>query len=81
MYLGIIFLISSAAILSLKELSDSLDDIDKYRMLRNIGTDEVMINKAIFKQTLIFFMLPLSLALIHTIFGIKFCLIILSSIV
>ncbi|MDO4963653.1 MAG: ABC transporter permease [bacterium] len=80
LYLGIIFLISSAAILSLKELSDSLDDKDKYRMLRNIGTDEAMINKAIFKQTLIFFLLPLSLALIHTIFGIKFCLIILESI-
>lgn len=39
-----------------------------------------MINKAIFKQTLIFFLLPLLLALIHSIFGIKFCLIILESI-
>lgn len=80
LYLGIIFLISSAAILALKELSDSLNDKDKYRMLRNIGTDEKMINRSIFKQTLIFFLLPLSLAIVHTIFGIKFCLIILESI-
>lgn len=80
LYLGIIFLISSAAILALKELSDSLDDKDKYKILRNIGTDEKMINKAIFKQTLIFFLLPLLLAIVHTIFGIKFCLIILESI-
>ena len=43
-------------------------------------TDEKIINKAIFKQTLIFFLLPLSLAIVHTIFGIKFCLIILESI-
>lgn len=80
LYLGIVFLISSSAILSLKELSDSLDDKDKYRMLRNIGTDEKMISIAIFKQTLIFFLLPLLLALVHTIFGIKFCLILLESI-
>lgn len=80
LYLGIIFLISSSAILALKELSDTLDDRDKYEILRKIGTDEKMIDKAIFRQTLIFFLLPLFLALIHTIFGIKFCLIILESI-
>ena len=44
LYLGIIFLISSAAILSLKQLSDSIDDKDKYKVLRNIGTDEKDIN-------------------------------------
>lgn len=80
LYLGIIFLIASSAILALKELSDSLDDKEKYKILRNIGTDEKTINKAIFKQTLIFFLLPLSLAVVHTIFGIKFCLIILETI-
>lgn len=80
LYLGIIFLISASAILALKELSDSLDDKDKYEVLRKIGTSENMIDKAIFKQTLIFFMLPLLIALIHTIFGIKFCLILLESI-
>ena len=79
LYLGIIFLISSSAILALKELSDSLDDKEKYQMLRNIGTDEKLINKTIFKTTLIFFLLPLLLALVHTIFGLKFCLIVLES--
>lgn len=74
LYLGLVFLISSAAILALKELSDSLDDKDKYQVLRNLGTDEKMINKALFKQTLIFFLLPLLLAIVHTIFGIKFSL-------
>ena len=79
LYLGIIFLISSSAILALKELSDCLDDKNKYRVLRQIGADEKDINKALFKQTFIFFMLPLSLAIIHTIFGLKFCTFILSS--
>lgn len=39
-----------------------------------------MINSALFKQIGIFFTLPLILAVIHSIFGIKFALIILSSI-
>ena len=80
LYLGIIFLISSSAILALKELSDCLDDKNKYKILIQIGTDEKDINIALFKQTFIFFMLPLSLAIIHTIFGLKFCGSILSSI-
>ena len=79
LYLGIIFLISSSAILSLKELSDSIDDKNKYKVLRQIGADEKEINKALFKQALIFFMMPLSLAIVHTIFGISFCTFLLSS--
>lgn len=78
LYLGIIFLISSSAILALKELSDCLDDKKKYKVLRQIGADEKEINKALFKQTLTFFMMPLSLAIVHTLFGLKFCKIILS---
>ena len=46
-------------------------------MLRKIGTDEKMINKALFRQIGIFFMLPLILALIHSVFGIKFAMVIL----
>ena len=74
-----IFLISSSAILALKELSDCIDDKNKYRVLRQIGTDEKEINKALFKQTLIFFAMPLSLAIVHTIFGLKFCTFILNT--
>ncbi|MCI8460742.1 MAG: ABC transporter permease [Bacilli bacterium] len=72
LYLGIIFLISSAAILALKELSESSDNKERFRMLRRIGTDEKLINKALFRQIAIFFLLPLILALIHSIFGIIF---------
>ena len=72
LYLGIIFLISSAAILGLKELSEASDNKKRFICLRKIGTDEKMINKALFRQIAIFFMLPLLLALIHSIFGIMF---------
>ena len=80
LYLGIIFLISSSAILALKSLSDCIDDKNKYRVLRQIGADEKEVNKALFKQTLIFFMMPLSLAIVHTLVGLEFCKFILSSI-
>ena len=65
---------------ALKSLSDCIDDRNKYRVLRQIGVDEKDINKALFKQTFIFFAIPLLLAIIHTIVGLKFCTYILNSI-
>ena len=80
LYLGIIFLISSAAILALKELSESADNRERFGMLRKIGADENMINRALFRQIFVFFMVPLGLAIIHSIFGISFANYILKSI-
>ena len=71
-YLGIIFLISSAAILALKELSESSDNKERYMMLRRLGVDEKMIRKTLFIQIAIFFLFPLIVAIIHSIFGIMF---------
>ena len=73
-YLGVIFLIASSAILALKQLTESSDNKQRYTILRKIGCDEKMINQALFRQIFIFFMLPLALAIIHSIFGIKFIL-------
>ncbi|MCI9094539.1 MAG: ABC transporter permease [Coprobacillus sp.] len=78
-YLGIIFLVSGATILALKQLSESVDNKERYHMLRKIGVDEVMLNKALLTQIVLFFMAPLILALIHSFFGIKFCEYILST--
>ena len=72
LYLGIVFLISSAAILALKELSESSDNKERFYMLRKIGTDEKMLNKTLFRQIGIFFLFPLLIAIIHSIFGIMF---------
>ena len=73
-YLGIIFLIVSCAILALKQLTESSDNRQRYIILRKIGCDEKMINGALFKQIAIFFVLPLILAIIHSIFGIQFAM-------
>ena len=73
-YLGVIFLIASSAILALKQLTDSSDNKQRYTILRKIGCDEKMINKALFRQIGIFFGVPLILAIIHSIFGIQFAI-------
>ena len=77
-YLGIIFLIASSAILALKQLTESSDNKQRYLILRKIGCDEKMINRALFRQIGIFFALPLILAIIHSIFGIQFAIEIMS---
>lgn len=74
LYLGIIFLIASSAVLALKQLTESSDNKQRYTVLRRIGCDEKMINQALFRQIGIFFMMPLILAIIHSIFGIQFVL-------
>ena len=73
-YLGIVFLIASCAILALKQLTESSDNKQRYVILRKIGCDEKMINQALFRQIGIFFGLPLVLAIIHSIFGIQFAM-------
>lgn len=80
LYIGIVFLISSAAILALRELSQAIDNKEKYQILRKIGVDEKMINHSIFIQIAIYFLLPLILALIHSIFGLQVCTLMLESV-
>ena len=79
LYLGIVFLIASVAILALKELTESTDNKERYTMLRKLGADEKMINKSLFRQIAIFFMFPLLVAIIHSIFGITFCSYVIST--
>lgn len=71
LYLGIIFSITSAAILAIQQLSQSSDNKDRYDILRKIGADTKIINKSLFIQIAIYFMLPLSLALIHSVVGLS----------
>ena len=77
-YLGIIFLIASSAILALKQLTESSDNKERYNILRKLGADEKIINKALFKQIGLFFIFPLILAIIHSIFGIQFVMTLMS---
>nr|WP_294475558.1 FtsX-like permease family protein [uncultured Ruminococcus sp.] len=72
LYIGLVFLIACGAILALKQLSESVDSIGRYEMLRKIGAEDRDISNSLFWQTGIFFLLPLLLAIIHSVFGMKF---------
>ena len=65
-YIGLVFLITCAAVLALQQLSENADNIEKYKLLSKIGTSQKMIN-------------PLSLALIHSYVGIKTAKILIST--
>ena len=71
LYLGIIFLIASAAVLALQQLSEASDSSDRYKALKKVGATEKMINKTIFAQTVIYFVMPLGLAIVSSIVGIN----------
>lgn len=68
-YIGLVFLMTSAAVLSLQQLSEIADNRQRYLVLKKIGADDRLIDRAIFRQTAIYFMLPLFLAIIHSIVG------------
>ena len=71
LYIGIVFLITSAAILALQQLMEASDNTERYQLLKKIGVSDKMLNKAIFRQIAIYFLVPLFLALIHSVVGIK----------
>ena len=73
LYLGISFLISGAAILALKMLSDAADSREKYDTLQKLGCENGKIRKALQKQNGMFFAFPLAVAGIHSVFGIQVC--------
>ncbi|CEQ27632.1 ABC transporter permease [Paraclostridium sordellii] len=71
LYIGIIFLISSAAVLALNQLSGATESLGRYEILKKLGVSSKMINRSIFIQVFIYFSLPIALALVHSYFGIK----------
>ncbi len=79
-YIGVVFLISSAALLALKALSESIDSVGKYSILKKIGSDTKMLRKALFGQIVVYFALPLLVACIHSVIGLRFAEFALTSI-
>ena len=50
LYLSIVFLITSAAVLALQQLSEASDNIERYRLLRKLGTHSKMVYRSLFIQ-------------------------------
>ncbi|NBA01694.1 FtsX-like permease family protein [Erysipelothrix rhusiopathiae] len=69
LYVGMVLLIVSLVILALQQLSEASDNQGRYETLRKIGASHGMINRALLKQTALYFFIPLGVALIHTVVG------------
>lgn len=71
LYLGLTFLIVSVMVISLQLMSEASDNYDRYLLLDKIGVSEKLQKKSILKHSLIYFALPLLLALVHSFVGIQ----------
>ncbi len=64
-YIGFIFLIATAAILAVQQLSQTTDSLPRYRMLFRLGADRRMVGRSLLAQVGIYFLLPLGVAACH----------------
>ena len=67
-YIGVILIISAGALLALGQISELAVNKQRFNILRKLGVNKKHMKKAIFVQVLILFMMPLVLALFHSIF-------------
>lgn len=65
-YIGIILLITCAAILALQQLSEAADNVSRYALIEKLGAEQKMVDHALFRQIGIYFIFPLVLALAHS---------------
>ncbi|MGL6229082.1 MAG: FtsX-like permease family protein [Culicoidibacterales bacterium] len=71
LYLSFILLLASAAILALQQLSETTDSLPRYQTLQRLGVSARAIKHAILVQIGVYFVMPIGLACIHAIVGIR----------
>ena len=71
LYLGFTFLLAAAAVLALQQLSQAADNTRRYALLRRLGAEEGQVARSAVEQVALAFLLPLGLALVHTVVGMK----------
>ena len=69
LYLGSVFLLASAAVLALQQLSQAADNAQRYTLLAKLGAERKQRDRSVFIQVLLAFLLPLALAIVHAIVG------------
>ena len=65
MYLGFMFLVATVLIIYYKQISEGLDDRERYVIMQKVGMDKREIRRAIRSQILIVFFLPLLFSILH----------------
>lgn len=69
LYVGIIFMITSAAVLALQQLSEAADNRRRYQTLKRLGVSGRMADRTLFKQVMMYFLLPMIVAICHAAVG------------
>ncbi len=65
-YIGLVLLVATAAILAIQQLSETADSLGRYRRLSTLGCDKSDIFRSLRAQTIVYFLAPLVLAASHT---------------
>lgn len=65
-YIGLVFLLICAALLALKQLTETTDNIYRYGLLQKLGARHGRISRNLFIQTAVFFGIPLFVAGIYS---------------
>ena len=68
-YLGVLFLMAAILIMYYKQLSEGYEDQKRYEIMQNVGMTKKEVKQSISSQVLIFFFLPIVVAMIHMAFA------------
>ena len=66
-YLGVVLLMISLTILSLSQLTDSIEHKDRFKVIKRLGVEAYQVNKIILKQISVYFIIPIAIAIIGVI--------------
>ena len=66
LYVGLIFLLICAALLALKQLTETADNSRRYRLLRHLGATEKQTSRTLCAQIALFFAAPLAVAGVYS---------------
>lgn len=70
-FLGTLFLMAAILIMYYKQLSEGFEDQKRFEIMQNVGMSKKEVKQTIRSQVLIFFFLPLVVAVIHMAFAFK----------
>ena len=70
-FLGTLFLMAAILIMYYKQLSEGYEDQKRFEIMQNVGMSKKEVKQTIRSQVLIFFFLPLIVAVVHMAFAFK----------
>ncbi len=68
-YLSILFVLTVILILYYKQISEGLDDKERFAIMKKVGLEPSQVKKVINDQVLLMFFMPLGIALVHILFA------------